>query len=99
MWSSRDLPFAKRLVRRCPLHDRNAGQAVLDKGVTIKAAEEAEADAGDRAAEVKARATVIKDAICRPRNTLRRVRIRRRVGSLVRNCRPTTSQSFCRVSP
>jgi hypothetical protein len=85
------------------LHDRNAGQAALDKGVTIKAAEEAEADAGVKAAEVKARDTVIKDAICRPRNTLRRVRIRRRVGSrvgsLVRNCRPTTSQSFCRASP
>jgi Ribonuclease G/E len=97
-WSSPRLPLAKRLVRRCPLHDRNAGQAALDKGVTIRAAE-AEADAGGKAGEVKARATVIKDAICRPRNTLRRVRIRRRVASLVRNCRPTTSQSSCRASP
>ena len=102
MWSSRDLPFAKRLVRRHRLRDRNAGRAALDKGVTIKAAE-AEADAGGKAVEVKAKVTVIKDAIFHPRNTPRRARIRRRVASrvdsLLRNCRPTTSQSFCRASP
>jgi hypothetical protein len=97
MWSSRNLPFGKRLVHRYPLRDRNAAQAALVKGA-IKAAE-AEVDAGGKAVEVKARATVIKDATCRPRNTPRRAPIRRREGRLVKNCRLITNPSFCRASP
>jgi len=98
MWSSRNRPFGKRLVHRYHLRDRNAAPAALGKGAikaAIKAAE-AEVDAGGKGVEVKV--TVIKDATCRPRNTPRRAPTRRRVGSLVRNCRLITNQSFCRAS-
>jgi hypothetical protein len=90
-WSSRNLPFGKRLVHRYPLRDRNAAPAALGKGA-IKAAE-AEVDAGGKAVEGEVVVvTVIKDATCRPRNTPRRAPTRRRVGSLVRNCRLITNR-------
>jgi hypothetical protein len=96
-----NLPCAKRRLR-CPLTDRSAARADLDKGATIKgvtikaaAAVAAVGARGDGAAVIAIRA-----AICLLQSTRHRVPIHRRADSKadsrVRNCLPITSRSFFR---